>query len=241
MVSKQHILEEIRRTARENNEKPLGRARFEKETGIKESDWLGKYWAKWNDVIREAGYSPNKMQSAHDSDFLLRKFVELIEEIGKFPTRPELRLKRRHDKSFPSSDVFDRFGKKHELIKAVLSYCEKNNINEQIISICNNAKSKLIIPDSVKSEDDNIDFGFVYLMKSGKHYKIGRSSSAERREYELRIIVPEKLELIHKIKTDDPVGIEKYWHKRFEDKCQRGEWFALSASDVQAFKRRKFM
>ena len=54
-------------------------------------------------------------------------------------------------------------------------------------------------------------------------------------------LIPEKLELIHKIKTDDPSGIERYWHHRFKEKRKGGEWFDLSASDVKAFKRRKTM
>jgi hypothetical protein len=53
--------------------------------------------------------------------------------------------------------------------------------------------------------------------------------------------MPESLKVIYEIKTDDPTGIEAYWHKRFEAKRKNGEWFDLSREDISAFRRRKFM
>jgi hypothetical protein len=53
---------------------------------------------------------------------------------------------------------------------------------------------------------------------------------------------PERLDLIHEIKTDDPSGIEGYWHKRFTNKRidPNKEWFKLTSDDVKAFKRMRF-
>ena len=79
--------------------------------------------------------------------------------------------------------------------------------------------------------------GEVYLFKSGRYYKIGRTKDTVRREAEIRIQLPEACDLIHSIKTDDPSGIEVYWHRRFEAKRKQGEWFDLSPADVKAFKR----
>lgn len=241
-MNKEHILSEIKRTADENGGAPLGRGRFEKETGIKPSDWYGKYWSRWNNALEEAGYSPNKLQSAYTDDVLIQKLIGLIGELDHFPTAPEIRLKAYQDKTFPSHNTFSRFGKKHELIFAVISYCEKHDVADRIVDVCKMASAKgTPRQPAQKIPEGQSEFGFVYLMKSGKYFKIGRSKFAERREFELKILLPEKLELVHKIKTDDPVGIERYWHDRFKDKRKRGEWFDLSVSDVKSFKRRKVM
>ena len=92
-MDKQHIIDEILRTTKENAGIPLGRRKFENETGIKETDWYGKYWARWGDAVEQAGFAPNKKQSAYDENWLIEQFILLIREIKKFPSSGDIRLK----------------------------------------------------------------------------------------------------------------------------------------------------
>jgi hypothetical protein len=82
--------------------------------------------------------------------------------------------------------------------------------------------------------------GYVYLIRSGKFHKIGRTNASGRRLRELAIQLPKKPRTVHVIETDDPEGVEGYWHRRFAAKRQDGEWFLLSEDDVRAFRWRKY-
>src|SRR5205823_2957181 len=112
-----------------------------------------------------------------------------------------------------------------------------------VVAICPAAVTATSIPaqhdDQV--EEKTRELGFVYLIRSGGYHKIGRSNSVGRRQYELAIQLPDKAHLVHEIRTDDPVGIEAYWHNRFAQKRKNGEWFELAARDIAAFRRRRFM
>lgn len=56
------------------------------------------------------------------------------------------------------------------------------------------------------------------------------------------LLLPYDLTVIYVISTDDPIGIENYWHARFAT-LRRGksEFFDLGRAEVAAFKRRRFM
>lgn len=239
-MNKQHILDEIKRTAASNGGVPLGRERFFRETGVKPHDWLGKFWARWGDAIREAGFEPNELQTAYNEDLLIEKFIALARHLGHFPVDAALRMRSRSDDGFPSHTTFTRFGSKQLLAAKILDYCKDRTGYEDVSAFCAPIVTRPQGASKAQIASDEV-VGFVYLMKSGRYYKIGRSNAAGRRQYELAIQMPEKITNVHTIRTDDPAGIEEYWHRRFADKRKNGEWFELTAADVKAFRRRKFM
>jgi len=240
-MNKAHILQEIRRTAKENGGAPLGSKTFFKETGIKKGDWHGKHWVRWNDAVREAGFTPNQKDEAYDDELLVTKLVALTKELGQFPVHGDFLMKRSGDTSFPHYTSFlTRFRSKNKMIHEVVEYCRAHPGLEDILRLCEKAAIPEKLP-SDKDEKDAEEIGFVYLLKSGRNYKIGRSNAAGRRGYELAIQLPDEANIVHQISTDDAVGIEAYWHSRFALKRKNGEWFDLNAADIAAFKRRKFM
>ncbi|MCL5985445.1 MAG: GIY-YIG nuclease family protein [Actinobacteria bacterium] len=240
--TRQYILDEIRRTTRENCGKPLGTKRFADEVGIKPYDWK-KHWARFGDALKEAGFKPNTLTPAYDDDFLIKKFIGLIRKLGKFPVYDELRLERTNDPKFPGSrSFFETKEQKRELATKIIEWCEGKNNYDDIIDLCKPVLIDFSVKEDFDDTDTSIELGEVYLYKSGRYYKIGKTNDPVRRGKEIRIQLPERTDLIHSFKTDDPSGIEAYWHKRFEAKRMQGEWFKLSSDDVKAFKRRrKFM
>ena len=240
-MKKQHILDEIKRTAKANGGVPLGRDRILQEAGIKYYDWYGIYWTRWSEALKEAGFTPNKLQGAFPEEELLLKYVGLVRELGHAPTVGDLKLKRRRDASFPTDKVFfARFKTKNGAIAKALEYSRQHAGFEDVEQLLQTNSSNEVV-ESSPDEKPTVADGFVYMIKSGRHYKIGRTNSTGRRGYELAIQLPAKATKVHEIRTDDPVGIEAYWHNRFANKRGNGEWFELTSADVSAFKRRKFM
>lgn len=237
-VNKTAIVSEIKRLAAENSGKPPGRASFERETAIKMSDWYPHIWLRWGDALTEAGFSANKLTAPISDDVLYQKYIDLTRELGHLPLDGERRRKAKIDKSFPSHSTWQKLGEREKFLKGLLRFCENHPGNDDIVALCGSSTSSKAT-SSRDSDARRVVTGFVYLMKSGRHYKIGRTGSLGSRERQLAIKIPLRPTTIHSIETDDPVGVEAYWHKRFEEKRGEGEWFDLSPEDIKAFKRWK--
>lgn len=238
MIDKRHILSEIKLLAAANSGRAPGEHLFESETGIKKSQWYPHTWLRWSDALAEAGYAPNQLRTRTPDHVLIERYISLIQELKKLPVEGEIKRKNRNDKSFPSHSLFSRFGGKEKLVEAVHAYCTQNPGFEDVVAICEERLQRSMQNAEVgRRTAERLVTGFVYLMKSGRHYKIGRTNSVGRRESELTIKIPVPPRTVHHIETDDPAGVEAYWHRRFSDKRGEGEWFNLSSADVAAFKR----
>jgi len=237
-MDKSKILAEIKRLAEIGKGRPPGQERFAKLTGIRMSVWYPHLWLRWNDALQEAGFSPNRLNTALDDSHIFKSYAELVRELGRVPVAGELKRHAKLDSNFPSHTVFSRFGGKAALLGKVREYCTTEPGFEDVIAF---------LPPAEFDPDADILFskapvqGYVYMMRSGKRYKIGFTNSPARRHREVKLELPDPTNLVHSIETDDPKGIETYWHRRFESKRVRDtEFFELDATDVAAFKRRKY-
>lgn len=233
---KDKIVSEIQRLAAEAGGAPPGSRQFQAITGIKESAWRGIHWARWNDALVEAGFSPNLLPSERriPDDTMFQHLAEACRHFGTFPTVAELRLYGRSRSDFPNFKTIERrFGGFSQLGAQVASWAAGQPSYQDVVGLLGGTSP---LPATAPRRQD----GSVYLLQSGAFFKIGRSDDLERRVKEITVALPDKTILVHAISTDDPPGIEAYWHRRFAGSRANGEWFKLTRADVAAFKRRKF-
>ena len=200
------------------------------------------YWVRWSDAVIEAGFEPNEMQAAYDDEGLIRQLAELTRDLGHVPTEAEIRMRRHQERDFPSHGTFQRLGSRATRIALMVEFCQTDPKYADVLAIVGPVavtgdRSRADQQANSRANDD----AYVSLLQSGKHYKIGQTNHLGRRANEIDLQLPERAELVHSIRTDDPIGIEQYWHQRFADRRTDGEWFILTREDVAAFRRRRFM
>ena len=238
MYTREAILSEIVTIAAKLGRTP-GKRTFQNETGIRESDWSGRYWVRWSDAVEEAGLLPNEMNPKKVDSRAGRTLAMEVRRLGRFPTIAEFQLRRREDVNFPNVDTIRRRNGMQGVVDLIRMWCEQDPVEWHDVL---DTLPAIDVRNSESKPTAGEVLGYVYLLRSGRKYKIGYTVDPSRRLRELNTGMPDAGKLVHTIKTDDPAGIEKYWHGRFAAKRLRSdaEWFSLSQEEVNAFRRRKF-
>lgn len=241
MLTKEDILKEIQKWAKENGSKTPSEKIFYDYSEIGIYD-LKKYgWANYGELVREAGLTPNKFDNTKfNPEELCEIFIEVIHKTGKWPTRGILDVKHHKDSNFPDSSTFyNKLGLTGDLAQKILEYIKDKQGHDDVVNICNSVIEKYKNENETDEKNsEKVIHGWVYLFKHGHYnqYRIGKTTDLLRRGSEIRIQLPERAILIHSIETADITGVETYWLNRFKSKQMNGDWFNLSRADVREFK-----
>jgi Meiotically up-regulated gene 113 len=229
-----------------NENKPPHKKLFTEMCGVTEADVRRHFWRDgYTELAREAGVQPNLRNSRLDDNKVFEEYAKICLYIQKIPNSIQLAGAQR-ELGTKTHSVDRRFkGGLDEFQGRFRGWLENCPPNLKAILEFDGWRKEESAQSGVSDSSANIKEGYVYmgLLKLGseKRYKIGKSVFVERRNAEISLQLPENLQLIHAIRTDDAYGIEDYWHKRFAAKNTKGEWFVLSLGDIRAFKKRKFM
>lgn len=246
MTARDTFLSTLRIAATENGGKPPGEYRFYRQYGLSRESLWNAGFDTFGAACVAADLRPNALTQRLTDDELLGPLATLTRKLGKFPSKGVVEVARKRDKAFPSWDSISRRareGPEGSLRDIVAAWCNSRPQFADVAQILQHAASA---PRTLESRGDRqLVKGFVYLMRYGSGgavYKVGIAESVPRRHAQIAMMTPQDLRVLHSIPTDDPRGIEDYWHRRFESKRVEGkkELFRLSSEDVAAFRSRKY-
>jgi hypothetical protein len=216
MVTKEEILSEIHRYVAANDGVIPGERTFATATRIKQGAWKGKYWARWTEAIKAAGYDPNTLTQKIPDEDILEKLASFITGLGYFPVRDEINVQARTVAGFPVwQTVKKRYGGMPETATALLEYGRRVG-NTALAELCvaRLQREALKPAPRVDAKSKALAYsGYVYLKYSPslRLYKIGKADNPNKRGAGISLLLPEDLVPKHEIKTDYPYILEKYW------------------------------
>jgi Meiotically up-regulated gene 113 len=126
-----------------------------------------------------------------------------------------------------------------EVIKVIVQHFYDKHTDEEIEEYNQKYTERFYREYGAKpKKEKRRESGCVYfLLADNGLVKIGRTKKLKERLDHFTAKLPYKLELIHTIFTDDSYGLEEYFHEKFKDKRQRGEWFKLDQEDIEEVKK----
>lgn len=211
---------------------------------IRPSAWKGRYWARWREAVREAGYDPNTLNQRIPDQDILSKLAGLVSTLGYFPIGDEINVHATSNPGFPVwTTIAKRYGGMPQTVQALLEFSRETG-RPDVAKLCQERLEKQaekIAQLSRRPAKSTATFGFVYLKYSPslRLYKIGKADDPDKRGAGISLLLPEDLVAKHEIKTDCPFVLETYWKNRFRAKKKQGEWYDLAPEDIDTFKSRR--
>lgn len=245
VMTKNNLVELLRRIAHENGGLPPGEERFYRETKLTRMALWDADIRSYGDLCELAEFPRNCLKQRKTPDQLLEPLAILTVKLGHFPNDTDRRMANRQDRTFPSQTSFRTAqNEKGPLDHQLLEWCRARPEHSKAAEIVQLHLSQQTERSS-RSKTGRAVSGYVYLMRygnSGRDYKLGMTEQVSRRHAQISGMTPHNVRLVHSIETDDPPGIERYWKRRFESKRleDKDEIFRLLPEDVTAFKWRKY-
>jgi hypothetical protein len=242
-MSKDEFVDRLKAAARTRpNGQPPGEQAFWRETGLNRHQLRRAGIRSYGELCELAGVARNTFRGPAAADTVLEALANLARRLGRFPDHPDREVARHADPTFPGQAAFRTArAKRGPLEMQLLEWCRQRPEYAAVQAFAEAAVAKL--PKHTESSSGRVVKGFVYLMRygpGGHNYKIGKTDDVARRHSQLASMTPGDLRLVHRIETDDPGGIERYWLERFAEKRVKGEIFRLEPADVAAFKWRRY-
>lgn len=242
-MNRDQLLAAIKRTTEANGGVVPGERAFFAQTQLTRTTLRRAGFPTYGAAVQAAGFKPNELKRSIADDQLFGPLAQLVRDLGHFPTPGERAVARYNDATFAGESALSRRGKIDPLQEAPLSWCRTRTDFGEVATILESTKpARSVRPTALTSVRPVV--GYVYLMRygaSGRDFKIGHSDNVQRRHAQIDMLSPSDVRVVHSIETDDPEGIEKYWHQRFADRrVKTKEVFRLRPDDVAAFKRRRY-
>lgn len=242
-MNRDQLLAAIKRATEANGAVVPGERAFFAQTRLTRTTLRRAGFPNYGSAVQAAGFKPNELKRAIADDQLFAPLAQLTREIGHFPTPGERAVARYKDATFPGEGALSRRARVEPLPRAVLSWCRARAEFEDVAKILESTAPVRDVRPTASTSVRTVA-GYVYLMRygaSGRDFKIGHSDNVQRRQAQIDMVSPSDVRVVHSIETDDPEGIEKYWHQRFADRrVKTKEVFRLTPDDVAAFKRRRY-
>jgi hypothetical protein len=111
----------------------------------------------------------------------------------------------------------------------------KVNKTEEVRDLIAQDRTQRFLEEALEEKENISRKGFVYLIKCGELYKIGKTTNLERRIKEFAVGNPYPLVLVTSMYSLDIDSLEKSFHRYYRKKRVKGEWFKLNPEEVLLF------